>query len=417
MHKSAGRRNIEKLELPELPEQVEATAAKITYGGKTRAHVNVYAPPDCPGLQISKLLEITNGPRAVIGDFNAEHENWWAPAAKGPPGSLRRRQGNHLAACAQLASLVALNEVHTTPHGPTLDLTLTTEDMVGRHEVLSGMPFSNAHFPILLDLQAAEPDSPATFRNLFANVTEESFAQVFGETMAEAGIECDEIARLPPGDLLAILREGIMQTSKALVPRARKKPRFFAGQRLQDLEKKEYPYACPPRKGLERIKNEIFRERLATVNARTNPKAVFRLAKDAASDQITSDSLYEGPQGPREFAEEMLLKFRHGARGQDVETALLMKRIAAGELGKAMRGAETPGEISAAEILREPHSLEEKRGGPDGIEAKQVKWLRGSETAAKLLTLLANAIVRAGKIPTGFQLATIKPLVKADLVP
>lgn len=146
------------LNLP--PTQVEAVAARVTFGGKVISVASIYDPQgDCPMSDYSDIVNQLGNSFIILGDFNAKHPAWGSPDSNRQGRSLVEWMVDDCDCCILNDGCPTRFHMQTGTRSH-LDLTIVSPDLYLGHtwEVLQ--EGTSDHQPILTSLDVILPAIP-----------------------------------------------------------------------------------------------------------------------------------------------------------------------------------------------------------------------------------------------------------------
>lgn len=349
------------------------------------------------------------GDGIIMGDMNAQDVEWW-PAGNGSMVSQRIERGDVIANTMREVGLTIVGgHVATHKSGSCLDLCYA--GIQGDHLSAVSEDYIGDHRPvvILLDAELPTPHKREA-RNNYAKLTkvkEEKYRTSVDQQMRH-GLELIRDGTLEtPSDVVRFIREAIFDASKDHIPRTK-----GGGERkMHDTEWADEAAADGiPYAELTKDRNEFFRRSIG--NIRENAKLVYkkvRLLGPEAGEDTTFSKLENPTCAAKRIGESFNHKMTDQERGEEELLRLENLRWIRENFTEAIDFAEEEARAALAEV-------EDKHGGADGIDSKQILMIQRLESVIEIVTALATMISRKGLggYPGCWRLGIVRPLPKQD---
>ena len=464
------------MEVIEKMRSMDLTATGVRSGDCEFVIINCYAPQwaDPPEFQVAMEFarEISMEHDVVlVGDFNAYHPCW---AAEDHAGSDAKKiaRGAQLIQAVSEGNLVPLNDqIPTTTNGTTIDLSFVGGNLYGLNaqtRVLS--PSINCHYPVLTSFGCDRPNPPARYKNNYKNVNPRDMGAALDIVLERMGPTPEKME-----DMLTMLLDGVMEVSQEHVPRSVIKPQNRAAAEkqpkwLDDATRATIANNNPDSKVIAtEAANRSFRE--SVTGCHQDPSGLYEKIK-FCNEEHEFPYIYNYDGNPYDLSRRLADEFGHDYTAFDTlrddsirveneaslnwrlqqcwremrKSASVVDEVplkCSGEESRPCLDTEKETEFCAnyeddaeqtwkdvtqhqqdpkyvliTEILREVRNVDpKKRGGIDGIEAPQAKWLEYSRHGLEILRAMAEKILNGdGYIPKMWKKGIIKPLLKADKV-
>jgi len=406
VHKSLGAQEIETEHLK--AGLIELCVTRVRFLDEVRI-ANVYVPPDVKiGREVWTRIVQSLGPSAILmGDLNAQHESWWPPENK----RVDRGRQDRGAAIEEVMSECGWTGVgglqKTHEKGSCIDLCFTNLTAAASSYVANA-PIGG-HYPLLQIFDMDADPVIRIARNLYKKAKRASYVQCATELLRDGikglGLKStvDDVANMVRGVIFDASKMGnniprLDKTTK------RSETTLHRCEWFEELDD-EARYDVDE---LTKSRNEFFRANIDF----NDPRAACRRIR-LLFDDCGADAVYSGIRSPTELAEELAEKFNHRL---SPEEAAEERQIALENLAWLTKHKDHAVIFTEEDARLSLNALEEeKAGGIDGVDTKQVAWLSEVPEFLAVVTLLANMIAKTGRLPSGWLTAVIRPIPKDDV--
>ena len=421
-----------------LPKYAQSQTIQFFINNKTYTLFNFYIPPvpEPSPYFTPDLITASKYPNPLIlGDFNAHHPQWYKHQPTDP-------RGTSLVNLVDDTPLVTLNTHQPTrvpPHNrPTSpDITLTHLTLASKITWQTLPQLSSDHLPILIEIRLKKPlnsNPPITLTNF-----KKANWPLFTSTLDTLLKDFDP-NKYPCIDLAEkFFRNSLSIASKKSIPSGRRhnyNPSFSPEIKAlindrNSLLKKLSNDPDPPSEtdsstlislnkqiteSLNKIKQERWRERVSTIDRKTNPSSLWKLLKCIENDiPYSHEIITSTPDNPNPSINSQALtlikQFSSISRfPSDKETRNPLRTI------RSARPPPPITQITPQLIEKTIKTLSNSKSpGPDSITNTHLKHL--GPTATLAVTKLFNRSLNNSEIPSIWKKAHIIPILKPNKPP
>ena len=409
-------------ERAEMGNWVEILVVRVDLPGKKPVtYINGYLPQEATGPNLNKLLKRVRDSGSEImlcGDFNATCDLWeygWRDK-KVKSGDPKRKRGIKLLNTVTEGRLIPTAQESTTTGGSTLDLSFVSADLhvTDGSTVLKKFPFTGGHYPVVtaLNTEGEEPglkmvNSYRRLKGEDGHLVEKEYADKV-DSILDANLMGRDLDKVGTDELIGELTGALKSGIDGIFKRFNVRSAFFKQKREGWLTDEVLDRGINKYEAEERH-NSWFRERCNEASLRDHPRRVWDLIALRGDGKA---NCYIGEIPPGQFVSDLGRQFAF-EEDPRTETVMMLQNLQRAERDVAQLFRCAVPFFSAVELLNALEEIEDdKSGGDDGLDARQVKALRQSVIGREVLLRIVNGCLSSGKHPAEYKNSVITPIEK-----